>query len=69
MVKYELLEESYSYDDDSQVIFEEEEVIYWGEQLAEKIKGESEDDYPDNPKNIEQAIEVLESANEFFIKK
>lgn len=68
MKKYELLDSSYSYYEDMQIIFEEQELILWGDYIASKIRDESEYDYPEQPQNIEEALEILESANEFFIE-
>lgn len=66
MEKYELLEESYSYHEDMQIIFNENEVISWGEYLARKMRDEDEHDHPQQPDSLEEALNILESANEFF---
>lgn len=68
MKKYQLLDGSYSYDEDLQTVFKEDELVGWGSYLAREMKDESEYDYPEQPKNIEEALEILESANEFFIE-
>ena len=64
---YRILEESYSYDQFDEKIIMKEDVIVWADDVAFMMNEEDGWEYI-KVTNIEEAIEILESANEFLEK-
>ena len=67
---YKLLEGSYSYDRNVEQVennlYTQDDVIFWADDIANMIMDESEDDECIVVDNIDNALDVLESANEYF---
>ena len=67
---YKLLEGSYSYDssdtNEFTNLYTKEDVIFWACDVANMIMSESEDNESIVIDNIDSALDVLESANEYL---
>lgn len=67
---YKLLEGSYSYDRNVEQgegsLYTQEDVIFWAYDVANMIMDESEDDECIVVDNIDNALDVLEGANEYL---
>lgn len=67
---YKLLEGSYSYDRNVEKgennLYTQDDVIFWAYDVANMIMDESEDNERIVVDNIDSALDVLESANEYF---
>lgn len=67
---YKLLEGSYSYNRNVEQgegnLYTQEDVIFWAYDVANMIMDESEDNERITVDNIDSALDVLESANEFL---
>ena len=70
MVVYKLLEDSYSYDRNIEQgennLYTQEDVIFWAYDVANMIMDESEYNECIVVDNIDNALDVLESANEYL---
>ena len=70
MVIYKLLEGSYSYDRNIEQgennLYSQDDVMDWAYDVANMIMDESEDDECIVVDNIDNALDVLESANEYL---
>lgn len=70
MVIYKLLEGSYSYDRNIEQgennLYSQDDVMDWAYDVANMIMDESEDDECIVVDNIDSALDVLESANEYL---
>lgn len=70
MVIYKLLEGSYSYDRNIEQgennLYSQDDVMDWAYEVANMIMDESEDDECIIVDNIDNALDVLESANEYL---
>ena len=70
MVIYKLLEGSYSYDRNIEQgennLYSQDDVMDWAYDVANMIMDESEDDECIIVDNIDNALDVLESANEYL---
>ena len=70
MVIYKLLEDSYSYDriieQGENNLYSQDDVMDWAYEVANMIMDESEDDECIIVDNIDNALDVLESANEYL---
>ena len=70
MVIYKLLEGSYSYDriieQGENNLYSQDDVMDWAYEVANMIMDESEDDECIVVDNIDNALDVLESANEYL---
>lgn len=64
---YKLDSASYSYVDEENSVFTKEDIMLWADDVAYSMFLES-DEHPEPPKNIDQALDILESANEFLVK-
>lgn len=67
---YKLLEGSYSYDRNIEQgennLYSQDDVMDWAYEVANMIMDESEDDECIIVDNIDNALDVLESANEYL---
>ena len=67
---YKLLEGSYSYDRNIEQgennLYSQDDVMDWAYEVADMIMDESEDDECIVVDNIDNALDVLESANEYL---
>ena len=67
---YKLLEGSYSYDRNIEQgennLYTQDDVIFWAHDVANMIMDESEDNECIVVDNIDSALDVLESANEYL---
>lgn len=67
---YKLLEGSYSYDssdtNEFANLYTQDDVIFWADDVANMIMNESEDDEYIVVDDIDNALDVLESANEYL---
>ena len=67
---YKLLEGSYSYDRNVEQgennLYTQDDVIFWAYDVANMIMDESEDDECIVVDDVESALNVLESANEYL---
>ena len=70
MVIYKLLEGSYSYDRNIEQgennLYSQDDVMDWAYDVANMIMDDSEDDECIVVDNIDNALDVLESANEYL---
>ena len=70
MVIYKLLEGSYSYDRNIEQgennLYSQDDVMDWAYDVANMIMDESEDNECIVVDNIDSALDVLESANEYL---
>lgn len=70
MVIYKLLEGSYSYDRNIEQgennLYSQDDVMDWAYDVANMIMDESEDDECIVVDDVESALNVLESANEYL---
>lgn len=70
MVIYKLLEGSYSYDRNIEQgennLYSQDDVMDWAYEVANMIMDESEDDECIVVDDVESALNVLESANEYL---
>lgn len=70
MVIYKLLEGSYSYDriieQGENNLYSQDDVMDWAYEVADMIMNESEDNECIVVDNIDSALDVLESANEYL---
>lgn len=70
MVVYKLLEGSYSYDRNIEQgennLYTQDDVMDWAYEVADMIMNESEDNECIVVDNIDNALDVLESANEYL---
>ena len=70
MVIYKLLEGSYSYDRNIEQgennLYSQDDVMDWAYDVADMIMNESEDDECIVVDDVESALDVLESANEYL---
>lgn len=70
MVIYKLLEGSYSYDRNIEQgennLYSQDDVMDWAYDVANMIMDESEDDECIVVDDVESALDVLESANEYL---
>ena len=67
---YKLLEASYSYDRNTEQgennLYTQDDVIFWAYDVANMIMNESEDNECIVVDDIDSALNVLESANEYL---
>lgn len=70
MVIYKLLEGSYSYDRNIEQgennLYSQDDVMDWAYEVADMIMNESEDNECIVVDDVESALDVLESANEYL---